>query len=475
MARRASGPITIDGLEDLEPLGHGGFSQVYRARQTDFDRLVAVKVLDVGLDDRQRSAFERECRAMGVVSQHPNIVTVLSSAYASDGRPAIVMELYRGGTLAERVAREGPLTSGKALEVGIRISAALQTAHERGLLHRDVKPQNLFVSEYGEPALGDFGISSHVDEAGGSRGLTVHYAAPEVIEDREPGPAADVYALAATLYTLIAGRRPFADTGGSNAVADIALRILSDPPPRIGGRCPPQLEAALLRGLAKRPEDRPASAASFGRLLQEVQDQLGAQRTPLTVAMEASTDPDSRTLPGLDDDAGATIARASTARTDPVADAEDDPAARASRRRRLMSLAAGAVVVAGTVVVGATVLSGGLDRGVADTEPPEAIPVDPAVAGDDFLVRVDPPADVEVVRSQDGGIEVRWEPNDRLSYEVERVDADGRELDPVAASDGQGTVALIDVEDETAVCVVVRAISQAGQISAPSPPACLGG
>ena len=121
------------------------------------------------------------------------------------------------------------------LDVGVKIAGALQTAHDRGLLHRDIKPNNLFVSEFGEPALGDFGISTLDDERSisGGGGLTVHYAPPEVLEGSPATPLSDVYSLAATLYTLLEGTRPFAPVAGARqSVGELARRIMLEEPPR---------------------------------------------------------------------------------------------------------------------------------------------------------------------------------------------------------------------------------------------------
>ncbi len=201
--------VQIDGFDELQPIGRGGFSYVFSARQRDFNRRVALKVLSFGLaDERERRSFERECRAMGLVSQHPHIVTVFNAAFTTTKQPCIVMELYSGGTYGERQQREGQLPIAVVLDVGVKIAGALQTAHDRGLLHRDIKPNNLFISEFGEPALGDFGISTLDDERSisGGGGLTVHYAPPEVLEGSPASPISDVYSLGATLYTLLEGR-----------------------------------------------------------------------------------------------------------------------------------------------------------------------------------------------------------------------------------------------------------------------------
>ena len=272
--------VQIDGFDELQPIGRGGFSYVFSARQRDFNRRVALKVLSFGLaDERERRSFERECRAMGLVSQHPHIVTVFNAAFTTTKQPCIVMELYSGGTLGERLrSGRAACPSPMVLDVGVKIAGALQTAHDRGLLHRDIKPQNLFISEFGEPALGDFGISTLDDERSisGGGGLTVHYAPPEVLEGAPATPISDVYSFAATLYTLLEGTRPFAPPAGQRqSVGELARRIMLEEPPRVRprrrarGRWP----TLLARTMAKRPERapavggraRPGAAAGAGR------------------------------------------------------------------------------------------------------------------------------------------------------------------------------------------------------------------
>ena len=282
-------PVQIDGFDQLQPIGRGGFSYVFSARQKDFNRLVALKVLTFGLaDERERRSFERECRAMGLVSQHPHIVTVFNAAFTSTKQPCIVMELYSGGTRGDRQTREGQLPVAVVLDVGVKIAGALQTAHDRGLLHRDIKPQNLFISEFGEPALGDFGISTLDDEMSisGGGGLTVHYAPPEVLEGSPATPISDLYSFAATLYTLLEGTRPFAPPEGTRqSIGELARRIMLEEPPRTRRTDVPRaLSQLLARTMAKLPEQRPRSAAEFGREVQRIQGELGLTVTALPLA-----------------------------------------------------------------------------------------------------------------------------------------------------------------------------------------------
>ena len=281
--------VRIDGFDELQPIGRGGFSYVFSARQRDFNRRVALKVLSFGLaDERERRSFERECRAMGLVSQHPHIVTVFNAAFTTTKQPCIVMELYSGGTLGDRLKRDGRLPVATVLDVGVKIAGALQTAHDRGLLHRDIKPQNLFISEFGEPALGDFGISTLDDERSisGGGGLTVHYTPPEVLEGSAATSVSDVYSFAATLFTLLDGTRPFAPPDGQRqSVGELARRIMLEAPPKLRrDDVPRSLSTLLARTMAKRPEERPQSAAEFGQELQRVQGELGLGVTPLPLA-----------------------------------------------------------------------------------------------------------------------------------------------------------------------------------------------
>ena len=281
--------VQIDGYDELELIGKGGFSYVFSAHQKDFNRRVALKVLTFGLaDERERRSFERECRAMGLVSQHPHIVTVFNAAFTSTKQPVIVMELYSGGTMGDRQKREGRLPVAVVLETGVKIAGALQTAHDRGLLHRDIKPQNLFISEFGEPALGDFGISTLDDERSisGGGGLTVHYAPPEVLEGAPATAISDIYSFAATLYTLLEGARPFAPRGGSRqSVGELARRIMLEAPPQVRRTDAPRALGELLaRTMSKSPDERPLSAAQFGQELQRIQGGLGLPLTALPLA-----------------------------------------------------------------------------------------------------------------------------------------------------------------------------------------------
>ena len=277
--------VLVEGYEDLRQIGRGGFATVYRARQRAFDRVVALKVLDLpdpGADARER--FERECRAIGALSWHPNIVVVHDSGVTADGRLYLAMEFLEAGSLADRVRAEGPLAWPAVAKAGIEVCGALDTAHEAGTLHRDLKPDNLLVGVFGEAKLGDFGIAAVEGgpaTATGESALTVLYAAPEVLRGARATVASDVYSLASTLHTLLAGRAAFA-RATDESVAATVLRAVSEPAPDLRPLgVPEDLAAVIEAAMAKDPSARPPSAAALGRALQEVQRAHGVEVTDL--------------------------------------------------------------------------------------------------------------------------------------------------------------------------------------------------
>jgi tRNA A-37 threonylcarbamoyl transferase component Bud32 len=291
-----------EGYEDLERIDQGGFATVYRARDTRFDRTVALKVLRSDtLNDRQLRRFRAECLATGRVSSHPNIVTVYDAGTTLGHRPWLAMEYCSGGSLAHRLAAQGPLPVAEVISIGARLGSALHAAHEAGILHRDVKPHNVLLTSYGEPALADFGIASVViedDTVTETAAYTVVHAAPEILEGKAGTPAADIYSLGSTLYTLLAGQAPFAKEA-STGLAPLVTRILrNDLPPIARPGVPPELEQLLRSCMAADPRRRPPSAAALGDALTEMGRRLeahprAARPTPVAaVRIETAPGPD---------------------------------------------------------------------------------------------------------------------------------------------------------------------------------------
>lgn len=261
-AQYALAVTEVPGYEIIDVLGRGGFGVVYRARQLSVDREVAVKIdTRVILDERDQRRFLREVQAAGRLSGHPHVVEIHDAGVLADSRPYLVMELCPGGSLAGRA----PMSPREVAEIGQKIADALAAAHDLGVLHRDIKPGNILMKRYGTVGLADFGLAALV-EAGRDTSVTLAaltpaYAAPEAFHLRPPTPQSDVYALAATLYTLLAGFPPRFPAEGELSVPEI-MRRHAEPVLDVPGS-PPQLMAVLRRGLAIDPAHRYQDAASL--------------------------------------------------------------------------------------------------------------------------------------------------------------------------------------------------------------------
>ena len=251
-----------EGFEDAREIGRGGFGIVYRCRQPALDRTVAVKVLTSGLDGENLDRFLREQRAMGRLSGHPNIVNILQVGVTTTGRPYLVMQFHPQDSLDVRIRASGALPLGDALRVGIKLAGALESAHRAGIVHRDVKPANILLTEYGEPQLGDFGISrmsGTFETSTGTITASPAFAAPEVLRGELPTIASDVYGLGATLFSAV--RRD---------------------------ELPDDVCAVLERAMARDPADRYASAADLGAELRKVQRRNGFAVDEMALAGEAA-------------------------------------------------------------------------------------------------------------------------------------------------------------------------------------------
>ena len=270
--------LEAEGYHDAEPVGRGGFGVVYRCNEPSLDRVVAVKVLSSDQDDVDLEQFAREQRAMGRVSGHPNIVPVLHSGLTFTGRPYIVMQYHRRNTLGAWIHRDGPLGVREALTIGVRLAGALETAHRAGVLHRDVKPANVLLTDYGEPQLSDFGIARITGSRETAPAILVgspSYTAPELFEGRPASKAADVYGLAATVFTLLSGDPPFPFRAGENPIAFVR-RVAAGPIPDLRAKgVPDPICSALELGLNIDPACRPSSAADFGEVLRTAATQVG--------------------------------------------------------------------------------------------------------------------------------------------------------------------------------------------------------
>ncbi|MBX3091727.1 MAG: protein kinase [Cryobacterium sp.] len=290
MARRLpSQPPVLPGFSHVHILGSGGFADVFLYEQNMPRRQVAVKVmLSEIVNDQVRQMFQAEANLMAQLSAHPSILTVYQAGVSADGRPYLVMELC-SPSLSERYRRER-IPVPDILQIAVRIGSAVETAHRAGVLHRDIKPSNILLTAYGHPVLSDFGIASTLSESGHREaiGMSIPWSAPEVLMDETSGTvASEVWSLAATVYSLLAGRSPFEVPGESNKSTDLIGRINRAKVQPIGrSDVPASLEKLLQKAMSRKPDGRPTSALEFVRGLQAIESELGVPQTPVEVAVD---------------------------------------------------------------------------------------------------------------------------------------------------------------------------------------------
>lgn len=436
MARAQGTPPDLDGYRFVRPLGAGGFSDVHLYEQLLPHRQVAVKVLLADLNQAGMAAFASEANLMARLSTHPYIVTIHDAGIAADGRPYLVMEYCSRPTLAERY-KARPLGIDDALRTGVRLASAVETAHRAGILHRDIKPGNVLTNDYGWPGLTDFGIAAATDAlpgglAGdgpdadgttGSVGLSVPWSPPEMfLDEPQHDVRSDVFSLAATLWTTLAGRTPFEVPGGPNTAADLMSRIDRGQLQPLGrADVPASLVAVLQRGMATRREDRFPSALEFGRALQRVELELGLAPTTLEIADSvvptldlASGGDDAETrvraVPTIVPDAPAAAPPASA----PAVHGPPPPAAAGASRGRLVGILVAVLsvlVIAGVAL--AIVVSGALDR-------PDARPTPSSTGGSAVGSGSVPRAADGIATPSDDGTEVvfAWSNPDPVDGDV---------------------------------------------------------
>jgi tetratricopeptide (TPR) repeat protein len=298
---------TVSHYKIVELLGTGGMGVVYRAIDTHLERHVAIKFLTASSDPQYRARFISEARAVSLLS-HPNIATVHDYGETPEGQPFIVMELVTGGTLGELLDRSA-LSLGRAVEIIEGVAAALGEAHEHKIVHRDVKPSNVIVTERGRVKVVDFGLVKDLKEDGEVRfgaqtrsDVTVGtplYLSPEQATNGAVDGRSDLFALGAVLYECITGRSAFS----GYTLFEIGAQVIHFDPPKpssINPRIPPELDRITMKALAKKPEQRYQTAAEMITDLQRVGSVLGTAG-PHTTRISRTTETHPSALMKLSD------------------------------------------------------------------------------------------------------------------------------------------------------------------------------
>ncbi len=280
-------PARFGRYELLESIGQGTLGVLYRARDTVLGREVAVKVMAAGFlgDARAHSRFFHEAKAAARL-QHVNIVTVFEFGEEND-TPFIVMEFLRGFSLAERLRQKTTMPLREKVDIAIQLCAGLEGAHKQGVVHRDVKPANVWLCLNGAVKLLDFGIATAASSNATVADVFASpgYMSPEQIEGREVDTRTDIFSAGAVVYEMLTGRHPFQ----ADSPTAMMLKIVNDVPLRIeDAELPAALKAAVARALEKSPAARYARASDFGRDLKAVKATIPNPRETATVLIDRS-------------------------------------------------------------------------------------------------------------------------------------------------------------------------------------------
>ena len=289
VARATLTPPVLPGFTYIRPLGTGGFADVFLYEQDMPRRVVAVKVLlNDAINPEVLRVFNAEADIMARLSAHPSIVTIYQAGISGEGRPYLAME-YCPETMRARYKR-APLPVAEVLDTGVRIAAALETAHRAGVLHRDIKPSNVLLTTLGTPVLADFGIAAAVNADKGDPELvamSVPWGSPEVLAETVTGSVpSEIWSLGATLYTLLAGHSPFElPDRAKNTRDQLTARVAKARyTPIARTDVSEKLQGILAKSMAKDPAQRHESMHAFAEELRWAQYDLGIPPTALEVA-----------------------------------------------------------------------------------------------------------------------------------------------------------------------------------------------
>ncbi|MET8523142.1 protein kinase [Nocardioides sp. NPDC004968] len=280
-------PPTIPGFRHRRLIGAGGSSEVFLYEWPQEKVDVVVKVWNDRLSGETQDALAKETKEVAELAAHPHVLPLHAVGVSDDDRCFVVMDHRTGGDLQARWRRER-LSAAEALSITIKVAGALDVAARHGILHGDVKPANILLTSGGEPQLVGFGGLSSAGRPGGADSTSLPWMAPEMLSDPpEPSGWADIWSLAATCYTLLAGRTPFEGPGRGDAPAALSERIREyDPLPIERDDIPASFDEALRKAMFKRRAGRHWSAADFAKALQAVEAELGLSVTPLAEMRE---------------------------------------------------------------------------------------------------------------------------------------------------------------------------------------------
>lgn len=341
MSDVGAGTPAIPGVSGLVEIGRTLAAVTYRGVD-DAGRRVVVKVLQREATPDVRSRFEYDQARLAELREHPDIVVTTAHGYTDANQPYFVMEELTGGSLADKVGSgmDGP----GVISIGVKLAGALESAHRRNLVHGDLRPEDVLVTDDGEPHLADLGLAlvTGVGPDRATEPARIAHAAPEQLETHVPTPQSDIYALGSVLYALLAGSPAFLQPGDTSPLA-VAMRIGREPLPDIRALNVPDVVAtAIEKAMARNPADRWESAEAFGHALQQAEVSIGRPITPMTVLGQDTTPP--RPAPVEVDEEAA-------------GDGGGPPSAPPAKRRGPLLLVLGALVIA-AIVAGVLLLGG---------------------------------------------------------------------------------------------------------------------